>query len=118
MEEEWRDINGFENYYQVSSLGRVRSVDRTLVLKNGRFHSRRGKILTPVKNKVSGFLQVMLIVHCKMRLMYVHRLTAEAFVENPNPKEYNCVLHKDGNLQNNNVNNLVWAKKNKKLNVI
>ena len=96
--EEWRDIEGYEGRYQISSWGRVRNA----VTKN---------ILMPYRNK-KGYLKIGL---CAKRSKYpekyrINRLVAKAFI--PNPYELPQVNHKDGNKENNSVTNLEWATNN------
>ena len=98
MNEEWRDIKGYEGKYQVSSLGRVKSL--------GNNKSKKEKILKPGKNKLD-YLYVILCKNGESKGFLVHRLVAEAFVNNPN--EYKCVNHKDENKTNNCVDNLEWC---------
>lgn len=118
--ERWLPIKGYENYYEVSNLGNVRSVDRTIILTNGRFHHRKSKVLALQKNSHNGLLQIMLIVHKKAKLHYVHRLVAEAFVNNP--YELENVTHINGDDLDNRAQNLRYVskslKKNKKLNLV
>ena len=101
--EEWKDIKGYEGLYQVSNLGRVRSLDH--YVKNG--HGNRlvhGKILKPYKSS-HGYLFVALGKKAKHRS--VHRLVATAFIQNPqNLPEVN---HKDENKSNNVSSNLEWC---------
>lgn len=108
MTEIWKDIEGFEGY-QVSNIGRVRSLDRDILIQTPQgtiYKSRKkGHILTPSKDK-DGYLQVGLY-HSKHGK--IHRLVATAFIENPNG--YKCVNHKDENKQNNRVDNLEWCTK-------
>jgi len=120
MEDEiWSDVEGYENAYAVSSLGRVKSKDRYIIQKRGNFHHRKEKILKPVVNKNNGYLQVMFVVHTKCKLVYLHRIVAKAFVDNPNG--YPNVTHIDGDNNNNRADNLMWVTKsnrmNKKLNL-
>lgn len=98
MEEIWKDVKGFEGFYQISSLGRVKSLPR-----NGTINSER--ILKP--NNVRGYLQVVLNKKGDKSYKKVHRLVAENFIENPlNKREVN---HIDGNKHNNNLSNLEWV---------
>ena len=102
MEEEWRDIDGYEGYYQVSNLGRVRGVDR--VTDNNR--PIKSRLLKPFKNN-SGHLRIILIKKSIKKHLLVHRLVAKAFI--PNPNNYPIINHKDENPSNNNVENLEWC---------
>lgn len=119
IEEVWKPINGFSDYYECSNWGNVRSKDRVIIQSNGVFHHRRSKVLTPQANKVNGLLQVMLVVHKKVKLCYVHRLVGEAFVDNPN--NFPNVTHINGDVQDNRAENLRWVTRsprvNKKLNL-
>lgn len=111
MEEIWKDIAGYEGYYQVSNLGRVRSVDR--IINNnygdgGSFKLLKGRIL---KNSYSnsGYPQVILCVNGVKQSRFVHRLVAEAFI--PNPNNLTEVNHKDEDKSNNMVDNLEWCSR-------
>ena len=110
MQEEWRDVVGYENVYQVSNLGNVRSVDRYYNQVNGKNgncnHIYKGRTLKQFKNN-AGYMQVQLSYRYKSIPKRVHRLVAEAFLDNPN--NYKCVNHIDGSKENNNVNNLEWC---------
>lgn len=113
LREIWKPVNGYEPYYMVSDMGNVKSLDREFMAR-GSMRTRKGKVLTQQMNKNNGYSQVMLIVDCKYKLHYVHRLVAEAFI--PNPDKLRCVTHIDGNYQNNCVDNLKWSnKKGKKV---
>lgn len=104
-QEIWKDILGYEGFYQVSNLGRVRSVDRIV---KGSFGSQHKKsiILAPAIN-TAGYYSVALTRNAKGKTFRVHRLVAEAFI--PNPGNYPIINHKDENKLNNNVNNLEWC---------
>ena len=106
----WKAVIGYEGSYEVSNLGNVRSIDRYCIQKNNNSekynHIYRGKILKQFKNN-AGYKQVQLSFRYKSIPKRVHRLVAEAFLENPN--NYKCVNHIDGNKENNNVNNLEWC---------
>lgn len=79
--EDWRDIPGWQGYYQASSLGRIRSMDRKV--KIGRTNPlRRGKVLSPGFND-KGYKLVVLCREGKNRTRLLHRLVAQAFIENP-----------------------------------
>lgn len=102
--EVWRDVVGYEGLYEVSSFGRVRSVDRIVRNRYG-VRVSRGKILTPSLN--DGYLFVSLCNKCKYKTKYVHRLVAEAFI--PNPNNLPQINHKDETRDNNRVDNLEWC---------
>lgn len=108
MEEIWKDIVGYEGWYQVSNFGRVRSVDRYV---NGNhincdFQFMRGKIRKLRKNK-DGYWIVILRKNSKSKGFLVHRLVAEAFI--PNPRNLPYINHKDENPENSTVTNLEWC---------
>lgn len=94
----WKDIKDFEGLYQVSNLGRVRSLDRP-------YH--KGKILTPAFDGKKNYLFVGLHKNKVVKQKNVHRLVAETFIDNPN--NYPCINHIDENKTNNHVENLEWC---------
>lgn len=101
MIEEWRDVKGYEGYYQVSNLGNVKSLDR--VVSTGRYHGRVMKYsLTP-----KGYKIVWLTKNSKRKGVSVHRLVALAFVSNPENKP--IVNHLDEDKANNRFDNLEWV---------
>ena len=111
MEEIWKDIKGFEGRYQVSNLGRVRSLDMVLEGRNwqssGPFeYQRSGKVLKPLKKR-NGYYQVCLRHDGKPKYFSIHRLVALAFI--PNPNKLPCVNHKDEDKANNVVSNIEWC---------
>lgn len=101
---EWRDVKGYEGLYQVSNNGLVRSVDR--VTTGNRHRNLNGKLLEQNTNEF-GYLMVHPCKDGKSKTKRVHRLVAEAFIPNIDNKPY--INHKDGNPQNNNVENLEWC---------
>ncbi len=94
-DEEWKDIKDYEGLYQVSNLGRVKSL-----------HYGKEKILKNNKNN-KGYLYLFLNRNGKRKHFYIHRLVAQTFIKNPN--NFNCINHKDENPLNNNSNNLEWC---------
>ena len=104
--EKWENIVGYEGKYQISNLGRVKSLkDR---------YRYRERILKPSTNK-RGYKKVVLVkVGEKRKTFLVHRLVAEAFI--PNPNNYSEVNHKDENPSNNNVDNLEWCTRKYNIN--
>lgn len=108
MTEIWKDIKGYEGLYQVSNLGRVKSLD--IVDRLGRKHKSNIKYQNDNGN---GYLIVNLKHNGKQKNHLVHRLVAEAFIENPeNKKEVN---HIDGDKLNNRVDNLEWVSRSENL---
>ena len=103
--EEWRAIKGYENQYEVSNKGRVRSVNRIVGRSTSDMH-KKGQIIKPLKNS-TGYLRVSLKSNGKIERMFVHRLVAETFIPRPDGK--NVINHKDFNPLNNDVENLEWV---------
>ena len=105
MTEKWKDIIGYEGYYQISDYGNVRSLDRKIHFNKG-YSIKKGKILKPILNK-KGYYKVCLSKEQKEKRFFIHRLVAIHFINNPLQKEQ--VNHKDGNKKNNCVDNLEWC---------
>lgn len=107
MTEEWRDIKGHEGKYQVSNMGRVRSLDALVYSEysDGRYvrpYLKKGRIMKLITRK-DGYQNVPL----SGKKHSVHRLVAMAFV--PGYKEGLVVNHKDENPSNNHADNLEWV---------
>jgi hypothetical protein len=107
MNEEWRDVVGYEGMYQVSNFGQVRSIDRISEGKPGTMCRRKGRILKLNPNARKGYLLCSVIKHGVPSSKHVHRLVAEAFIPNPDNKP--VIDHIDRNRANNVVSNLRWA---------
>lgn len=105
-QETWRPVVGAEGYYEVSDLGRVRSLDRLLTFPDGRSRRSPGRILKPWKSNRGGYPAVGIAVDGKKRKVFVHVLVLEAFV-GPRPPGMAC-CHGDGNAENNCLANLRW----------
>ena len=104
--EEWRDVVGYEGLYQVSNMGRVKSLSRRIVYKDGREYNYPSKVMK--NQKVStGYRSVTLYRVNGKKQYYVHRLVAETFI--PNPNNLSDVNHKDGCKTNNILSNLEWC---------
>ncbi len=98
----WKDIENYEGYYQVSNMGRIRSVRR--ILCDGK--TREGTIIKAFPDAF-GYIRVRLYMNGKSQRFMVHRLVATAFVDNPNG--YPILNHKDENKSNNQATNLEWC---------
>ena len=106
MKEEWRDIQGYEGFYQVSSFGNVRSLDRTIIRSNLKPQFIKGRTLNQLNYK-NGYVKVELSHGGFCKRYFIHRLVAQAFI--PNPDNLPEVNHKDENPSNNCVDNLEWC---------
>lgn len=96
--EEFRDIPGYEGLYQVSNLGRVKSL--------GNNKGKKEKIKAPIKTS-DGYYDIGLHKNKVKKMVKVHKLVAEAFLSNPDNMPY--VTHKDGDRKNNRVDNLEYT---------
>ena len=101
MDEIWKDIEGYEGLYQVSNLGRIKSLQ-----KWKRASCPDEYILKPSENNC-GYYQVMLYRHTKKKKFLIHRIVAQAFV--PNPDNLPHINHIDENKTNNCADNLEWC---------
>lgn len=105
MEEIWKDIKGYEGLYQVSNMGKVKSLN----------YLRTGKenVLKPGKQN-SGYLTVCLSKNNKPKIFRVHRLVATAFI--PNPENKPCIDHINTIKDDNRAENLKWATQKENVN--
>jgi hypothetical protein len=119
MKEIWKPIKGYENLYEVSNIGRVKRLSTTVGCGNQYVRFSRAYPETILKHRLNKhnnseytFYSVRLYNNGKWKDHKVHRLVLKAFVPNPDNKPY-C-NHKDGNTENNRIDNLEWvtAKEN------
>ena len=98
MVEVWKYITGYDNWYQVSNLGNVRyrDVNGNMIQKSININKKNGYSIVVLYDRNSK----------KKSTCYVHRLVAQAFI--PNTNNLPQVNHKDGNKQNNSIDNLEW----------
>tara|TARA_R110000851_G_scaffold282271_1_gene435772 strand:+ start:682 stop:1221 length:540 start_codon:yes stop_codon:yes gene_type:complete len=107
MLEVWKPVLSHKGLYEVSNKGRVKSLGRSTVNKNGRKVTKLEKILSGGVN-VRGYHQVYLYDICGDRsLVTTHRLVAIYFIDNPS--DFPIINHKDGNKINNFADNLEWC---------
>lgn len=116
MEEIWKDIKGYEGLYQISNLGNVKKI------KNKKYNINKkeveekeiNKYISIGKHKL-GYKNVKLTDKNGIRKnLFLHRIIAEAFIENPN--NFNIINHKDGDKSNNDINNLEWTSQKDNVN--
>lgn len=93
MSETWKPVKGFEEFYEISNTGKIKTL-------------RLNKIMKPSLQK-TGYYQCSLTLNKKLYYRYIHRLVAENFLKFI-PNKY-CVNHKDGNKTNNKVSNLEYC---------
>lgn len=110
--EKWIDIKGFEQYYQVSDLGRVRSKDRHSKHKMGGLQFIKGRILKHAYYK-NGYVFIAMCVNGVARQYMIHRIVAKHFVLNPN--NYPDVNHKSGIKDDNRATELEWCTKSQNM---
>ena len=107
MEQEiWKDIHGYEGLYQVSNMGRVKSLSHVILRSNGFPQSFGERILSPRNS--NGYRCVSLCRVTK-KTFYVHRLVADAFI--PNPNGYKEINHKNEDKADNRVENIEWCSR-------
>lgn len=101
----WKQIPGYENLYECSSSGKVRSVDRFVVCKDGSKMFKRGQILKERLN-INGYYEVGLWKENKRKGVFIHRVVAETFIDKTSGEQVN---HINGNRLDNRVDNLEWT---------
>ena len=112
MTEIWKDIKGYEGFYQVSNIGKIRSVDRLVHNPRYGFQKLKGKLLSASPNS-HGYPQIGLTQKGKRKTLKVHSLVALYFLDKISNK--NEVNHKDGDKLNNRVENLEWCTRSENI---
>lgn len=102
----WKDVRDFEGIYQVSNLGRIKSLNYRNTGKPG--------IITPMHRNCDKYLRIALSKKGKKEYRYLHRIVAEAFI--PNPYNFPEVNHLDTNPRNCRLDNLEWCTRQQNLN--
>lgn len=111
LEEEWRPVAGFEGIYEVSSSGKVRSLDR-YKQNHSKKQLVKGVELRP-HDDTRGYLKVSLSKSGIVKSYKIHRLVAEAFI--PNKFNKGDVNHKNGRRKDNRVENLEWCTRSENI---
>ena len=103
----WKDIVNYEGLYKISNLGNVMSLEKQIINQDDkRVQKRPAKLLKQHMNQF-GYMKVWLYKDGKRKEYAVHRLVANAFIDNPENKP--CVNHIDNNRANNTLENLEWC---------
>jgi len=108
----WKDIKGYEGEYQVSNLGRVKSMSRTYIDKNNKLYSIKERLMN-FQDNGRGYKNINLYKSKKSKCFYIHRLVAETFLSKIENK--NFVNHIDGDKSNNNLSNLEWVDRSENM---
>jgi len=103
----WKDVLGYEGFYEVSNLGRVKSLPRVWYAGNTKALRRKGETIMKLYIDGGGYCQVDFSINCKHKRYSVHRVVASAFIDNPENKP--CVNHINSDRTDNRVENLEWV---------
>lgn len=106
MKEEWRNIKGYDGRYQISSFGRIKSLERYVDRKKQGKLKIKERIMIPRLTK-TGYYRIGLCANNKLKMFCIHRLVAETFI--PNSEKKPQVNHKNGIKNDNKVSNLEWV---------
>lgn len=106
-QEIWRAVPNYEGYYEVSDCGNVRSLDRTIIAKDGVEYHKKGKMLHPSPKAPANKYLFVNLKKGKLKRVSVHRLVASAFVDGY--EEGLHVDHLNGNTFDNRASNLEWV---------
>lgn len=104
--EKWKPVPDYEGLYEVSNLGRIRSVERTVFRKDGTTLHYKGKILHPYIGK-KGYPVIGLSKNGRAKTYQLHRIVAKCFI--PAEEEKDFINHKDGDKANCAAENLEWV---------
>ena len=107
INEIWRDIEGYNGLYQISNLGRVKSLEKKCLSKNGKYRINKEKILKLYTNSKDGYIRVGLWKNNKHHSFTLHKIVAQTFIDNYDNKP--CIDHINGDRTDNRVENLRWV---------
>lgn len=102
----WRDVAGFEGYYMISNLGRIKSLTRKITEKTGKVNILKSRIIRQCVND-QGYWRFTANKDGKRKGLLQHRLIATAFIPNPENKPF--INHKNGIRSDNRIENLEWC---------
>lgn len=109
MEEIWKPVEGWEGKYEVSNLGRVKSLPFDRISSKGKINHFPERIMK-ITVSPRGYCTVSLSKgRAGVNTRLVHRLVGKAFVPNPDPEHFTMINHKDENKSNNVADNLEWC---------
>lgn len=103
----WKDIKGFEGLYQVSSLGRIKKMPKTTITKKGEKTTK--EYIMKLETGKNGYIMTGIRKDNRRHHLYVARIVAENFIDNPECKRE--VNHINGDKSDNSVSNLEWVTK-------
>jgi len=104
----WKDVPYYNGFYKVNNRGDIRSMERIIDHPQSKTYTLKDRVLK--QSSDNGFCRVYLYFpKWERERVFVHRIVAEAFIQNPH--DYKYIKHKDGNRLNNNVQNLEWREK-------
>jgi hypothetical protein len=107
MEETWKDIVGYEGAYQISNLGRIKTLPRILIRRNGSPQTIKPKIRKNTLGNNGYYTLTLQVDGKKIRTEYIHQLLAKTFI--PNPENHPNVCHKNDIKTDNRLENLYWG---------
>ena len=112
MKEIWKPVKDFEKVYMISNFGNIKRLEKIIIRKNPKNkntlikYTYKEKLLS-LKNDKDGYKFIILCDNGRRKVSRIHRLVAEAFLDNPN--NYPIINHKDENKSNNHIDNLEWC---------